>query len=1213
MQKKCYWPPLCPAVTRGINQIWKVMRLTTVLLITAFVSAHATGKAQHVTISGKNLTLKEVFTAIENQTGYVVLTSSDVFSVTTPISLSVADIPVKNLLDIISKNQFLNYVIQDKTIFLSRQPLLLQLTDPGPPAASITGKIVDSLGRPLESVSVRLLPGKKGTYTDVAGNFTFTGLEPGLYTLEASFVGYETYRKVIGVAAGESQQQLGSITLKPMAYSLTAVSVTYSTGYQNIPKERATGAFSTVSSDMLNKRPVSNISTALQGLVAGMQTKENEDGSMNLLIRGSSSLFADRRPLVVVDGFPISASDFSDINPNDVESITVLKDAAAASIWGARSANGVIVITTKKGKTNSKLKVEANVFTRIASITNLDQVLTQANSADQIAYERKAFENNWVSYASYAGSFYDITNSLTLAQELLYANQNGEISTADMNAGLDKLSKISNRSQVRDLLMQHAVLDQYNISMQSGNERSKTYASILYEKNKGDFVKNGYNRFNLNMSNDFRLAKFISFNIGANINYKKQENSGASIGEIGALSPYELLLNQDGSYGVNLNKYNREQLSLIPSDKFPYADWSYNLLQEVRGRKLTSENISARIQTGLNIQLMKGLSFDSKFQYERGKIKNEDYHDESTFFVRDLVNSMTEYDPDTKTVGRSYIPKGGILTPHVIYDPTYGYEIDEMGDRDLESYLIRNQLNFEKNINNKHAIAAIAGMELSQYTTADRINPYVYGYSPDKLQASVPPYGYGNSLNYLYDFMGNPTTLPGGNTQFGWERDKFVSFYGNASYTYNDKYSVSGSARSDASNFITANPKLRWSPLWSVGGKWNVKNEKFMDNNKIFDRLEMRLTYGKNGNIENSTSTKALLDIRSSLNANTNTIIGSILDNGNPKLRWEKTTTTNLGIDFGILSNKISGSIDLYNKIGKDIVGDIALPAATGTNMQRFNDAGIINRGVELTLGTNVMIPGIRVRYITNITYAYNSNKVNDLYNPLFYPYQLVDPSYAFVQGRPVNPVYTYTYLGMQDGVPQVAGPKGAPSSFNSTVLHNSGAGLSVLNYSGTATPPHTLGWVNMFEFHNFTLTAIFNGKFGGVYRDPVFDYGSALSGLNKTFVNKYVSQVFAGDPNVPGFANPNEQGLYAWDSYAPYLNTLIESSSYFECKELTLQYSLPAKLTRSIGFSSIRALAQARDLGLIWAANKYGYNPDWLPGTNRPAKNFTLGVNVQF
>ena len=211
----------------------------------------------------------------------------------------------------------------------------------------------------------------------------------------------------------------------------TALADVVITGYQTLSKERATGSFDKVDSSVLSSRPTADLSTALQGLVAGMQATEKEDGSIDFLIRGSSSLYADKKPLLVVDGFPIQG-DFSSINPNDVESVTVLKDAAAASIWGARSANGVIVVTTKKGK-KDKVQVDVQAFVRIGTNPDLEYIMNQADSRTMVDYEMRAFENNWKMAAwEYAPIFSKIQNSLTLAQELYYANKYQGLSKEEM-------------------------------------------------------------------------------------------------------------------------------------------------------------------------------------------------------------------------------------------------------------------------------------------------------------------------------------------------------------------------------------------------------------------------------------------------------------------------------------------------------------------------------------------------------------------------------------------------------------------------------------------------------------------------------------------------------------------------------------------------------------------------------------------------------------
>jgi len=694
---------------------------------------------------------------------------------------------------------------------------------------------------------------------------------------------------------------------------------------------------------------------------------------------------------------------------------------------------------------------------------------------------------------------------------------------------------------------------------------------------------------------------------GANVQYRKTETTGPDVSEIQSISPYETLVNPDGTYSVNLNLWNREQQNLLPLSKFPYSDWTYNLLREIRGRERTNEQLSTRVQAGLNFKIIKGLDFDSKVQYEKIKTDFSDYESDETFYVRNNVNTYVDYNNTTRVVSTQYIPKGGIL---------------KTNSSNQESYVVRNQLNFNRVVRSKFNVAAIGGMEVSRYLTTTITNPWVYGYFPEKNQSTVPPYGYGSSTDLFKTFTATTATATlstiggtlsgsGGNTSFGWGVDKYVSFYGNAAITYNSKYTVSGSARSDASNYITDDAKLRWAPLWSVGGMWHMSKEDFMNNVSFVDQLSVRLTYGKNGNTEKSTSTKPLVTVSTSPNASTGTFTATVTNNGNPFLRWEKTATTNFGIDFSLFKNKFFGKIDLYNKLGKDITGTVLLPAVTGTTSQRFNNAEIVNRGIELEWGANFKIVN-RVQYSTSLTYAYNSNRIKSLYYPSYLAFQLVEPTAAFVEGRPISPVYSYTFLGVTDSVPYVAGPKGVPYTMNAVQLHNTGLGLDFLNYEGTTIPPHTLGWVNNFNAYGFNVMILLVGKFGAVYRNPVFNFPTFV-GSNKTNVSRFVSDVFAGDPNIPQFPKYLEPQFYLWDRYTPNLQGLVESSSFIECKEIDLEYNLPKKISQKLQMNTLRLFAQVRDVGMLWHANKKGYNPEWLPGTQRPVTAYTFGINAKF
>lgn len=1160
-----------------ITKALMLMKLTAVLLLCTClqVSASVFSQETKVTMKLKQVSIQSLFKSIEKKTSYRFIFSNDVIPQHLTVTVDVRETPVSEVLSHVLDKTGLDFKVIDNELIVVADRDNINKMIP------IQGKIVDVKGEPLEGVSVTVLGAGGGAVSDAEGKFVINASADA--TLVISYVGFET--QTIKLAGRRNL----TITMKG-ARQLSEVTVV-STGYQTISRERATGSYDVIGQDVLSKRPVSNLSTALQGLVAGMQGKENADGSVNFLIRGTSSFYVESKPLVIVDGFPVADADFSTINPNDVESVSVLKDAAAASIWGARSANGVIVITTKKAKAG-KFHLDANVFTRVSKMIDLDQVLTQASSPDHVRYEKLAWDNNWM-LQPYAGTLQQIGSSLTLAQEYMWKKKMGTITDAQLATGLDSLSKISNRSQVEDNLLERAILTQYNVALSGSTDRARTYASIMYEKSKTGYVNSGYSRYLFNFNNQYKLTSFLDFNLSAIFQYQKNESSGATIGDIQGLSPYETLLDPNGAYSVNL-RMNREQLATLPLERFPYQDWNYNLLREVRGRKITNEDFSNRIQTGLTLKIMKGLTVDARFQYEKRKIDYESYYSEETYEARNAVNTMAKYNQTTKRVDTMYIPKGGIL---------------KSSNSTTESYVLRNQINFDRTLNGMHNITAIGGMELSQTTVSSTVNPWAYGYNPATLQTSVPQFGYGSSGDQLRNFLNTITTIPGGNTSYAWNRDKFVSFYTNASYTYKGKYSISGSARSDASNYITEDPALRWSPLWSVGAMWNVKREAFMQPVDFLDRLNIRLTYGRNGNAEKGTSTQTLVNLNPALSAVTGTLTATIADYGNPKLRWEKTTTTNLGLDFSLFRYRLNGKIDIYNKRGSDITGLVTLPAAAGTTSQKFNNAKIVNRGFELELGTKIGITK-DISYNPVVTYAYNYNKITDLYFPNLYAFSLI--SGTFVQGRPVGSVYSYTYRGMVDGTPYVEGLNKGLQTFNDVSLHNRALGLPFLNYEGTDIPPHTFGMMNNFNIHDFYVTALFVGKFGGVYRNPVFNYATTV-GSSKTFVNKFVSEVFAGNKDIPGFALPNNTQTYLWDRYAPALNTLIESSSYIECKEVSLGYNLPQRLIGKVGMNNAKLYVQARNLGLAWAANKKGYHPEWLPGTYRPATTFTIGGTVQF
>lgn len=1169
---------------------WFLFLLGCLLSINTMV-AQSDVKAKNITYQCENEQLSKALRQVERLSEYykVQFAYEDVQKYT--VSVTLKDATVQTALSKLLQNTDLNYEINDRFVHVFRQAAdsERQLKKS---SGAIKGQVIDEQGEPLIGVTVRVVGTKEGTITDFDGNFSVGSGDKKSVKLLLSYVGKND--KEVEASVGKTLR----VIMEDNSQVLEDVVVT---GYQTLSRERVTGSFDKVNQEMLAARPSADISSALQGMVAGMQATEKEDGSVDFLIRGTSSLYANTSPLIVVDGFPIEGS-FNSINPNDVESVTVLKDAAAASIWGARSANGVIVVTTKRAKKNSKLNVDVQTFWRIGTTPDIDYITAQADSRTTVDYEIQALENGW-NMGEYTPGFTSLTSPISLAMEYWYANKYRGMSEEEMNAGLEKLRNINNRSQLKKYLMQTPLLQQYNASISGGTEKFDNYVSLMYEKNDESTIKRGYERFMVNYNGTYRFNKNITATIATTWQKKRQETSGVTISDFNELSPYELLVNEDGSYATNIKSFNRFELENINTEDFPYSDFSYNMLQEVRNRSYITNTMNWRIQAGLNVKLFKGLNYDIKYQYERNTSDYRNMDGEETFAARYLVNYYTGYNSTTNTVGTSYLPKGAVV---------------RTGNTENYNHVFRNQLNYS-NTFNKHDITALLGMEMSEYITSSTTNPTVFGYNVKTNTAQAPYYGSYDTIENIENNSWN-STLPEQGYTFSDRTDRYLSYFFNAGYMYDNKYGLSFSIRYDGSNFVSKDASLRWSPMWSLGGKWNISRESFMSDIRWIDYLTLRATYGLNGNAEKSTSPQTLISTFS--NAVTHTDVAYVTSYGNPTLRWETTYTTNVGIDFSLFKNRLSGKLDVYNRLSKDVIGTVTIPAVYGSTSQRFNNAEISNKGFELELTANLPVKSIGLGISSTLTFAYNKNKIEKLYNPSKYCYQYMEASNMsyFIEGRPVGAVYAYEFAGMEDGEPYVYGPDGTKCSFGDLSLHNNTYGSEeFLTYKGTTVSPYTLGWANQFSWNGLSLYVFLTGKFGGVFRAPVSDT-PPLVGDAKTFVSKYVSYYADSDgSDYPTFPKENDTNCYRWGRYMPNLSYFVEDASFIRLKEVSLSYQLPSKWLAKAYIKQAKVFCQARDLGIIWSANKYDYDPEWLPGdgngagATKPAASVTLGINLSF
>ncbi len=1159
------------------------MRLLTIGALLALPSLSMAQKPVSVTFRGESLAdaIKVIGNMSESKISYSLDDARD-YTVTATLSHANVEQALRKVLagkpfNIKKNGEF--YIISKTTVSNSKRQ----------EERSISGHITDEHGDPLYGVSIMVEGTSNGTITNIQGIYSLK-LNTQAKALIVSYVGMKSRKINLG------KSSTYDIVLQEDRNLLSDVVVT---GYQTLSKERATGAFGLMKEKEIEKRHVSNISNVLDGMVAGMQGSSDGRGGKQYTIRGIGTMYGNGKPLVVVDGFPVTdiandtSSDlnaFQKINPNDVESITVLKDAAAASIWGARSANGVIVITTKKGKKNEKLNVDVSMQTAISQKYKVSQITNRASSAEQIDYERKSFEHNW-NNGEFGGSSSELLSPITQSQMLLYKGLRfGTISKNEMNEELNRLSLLDNSDQIKKYLLKSPINTQVNASVSVGNTKSNTYASVMFQNGVGGLYGENTNTYFVNFGNDFTFNKHISMNIGANFQHVNDHQAAFSVSDIANLSPYEMLLDENGNYLDQVQKYNSYVLdTYYPLEQFTYSDLSYNLLREARNTKTTQKSILFRGHIGLDAMIFDGLHFRSKFQYERNSYDYNKYNGTETFFVRDMVDYYTPYDSYSGEIGTSAIPAGAILMTR---------------SGVTTSTIFRNEISYDRTFGEQHTITAIIGNEVQNIKTTSQSPPYIYGYN-ENTESSSPL----TSIKGM-TIEGWEVSIPGTKFTRSWNNNRYVSFFGNAAYTFDEKYSLSLSARSDASNMITSEAKYRWSPFWSVGGLWNMSKEIFLKDRKWLNRLALRLTFGKNGNSCPQSSARTTLNLNhAQVDSSTGKEYAEIIDYGNPTLRWEKTATTNIGIDFALLGNRISGSFEFYNKQGSDILGNVNVAGANGTTQVVFNNAKMLNRGIELSLNGNTDIANTGINIDMRLNYSYNHNKVNQLQNELTTVMDVLYSSY--VEGSPLYPIYAFEYLGMQDGIPYISDGEGSKVALDDYNLMY-GTNTKALKYMGTTQSPHTLGVNLSVSYRSLSLLAIMNGRFGGKFRLPTFDY-APVNSYSKTHVSAQYGELMRGDNSLPTLPSTLEDyyGYATWSTYTPYLDNRVVSASYLYMQELTLNYDLPHTALKAIGINRASAFIKGENIGLLWTANKQGYHPEFLPGSIKPTFTLSFGLKV--
>lgn len=1036
----------------------------------------------------------------------------------------------------------------------------------------IRGVVTDSEGIPVPGVHVLISGTQTGTFTDSNGTYSISTHPTDV--LIFSYVGFDTVEKSIG-----GQTEI-NVTLKESVTDLGAVTVV-STGYQETPKERATGSFVHLDNELINRSVSTNILERLDGVSSGLIF--NKSGGFNtpdISIRGRSTILGNPEPLVVVDNFPYSG-DISTLNPNDVESITILKDAAAASIWGTRAGNGVIVIKTKSGKFNQKIQVN---FTSNVTVGQKPQLYTQRGmtSAEYIEVETDMFERG--RYSSTINNGYA---ALSPAVDILLMHRNGEIDLGTRTSMLNSLAQYDSRDDLLKYFYQVPVNRQYNLNLSGGSETQKFFLSAGYDHNTLQRVGSSFERFTFNGQNTYNLFhNKLQWVSGMQFTTDKNKSAPALPSRL-LQFPYLNLADEEGN-----------ALPLARDLRFSYIeaqegsgllDWYYRPLDE-RDPSRFSNSQNFRLQNNLTFRIAKPLSLIAFHSYQKGTATNNNHNYADSYYTRNIINSISSVDPGTGFVTR----------------PVNEGEILESNRSTLTSQYGRLQLAFDE-IYGEHAVNAIAGAEISEYKL-DNASYTLYGYNPET----------GSNANAAIDFSRQYSRYTGsGSYQVptGISNrvllDRNVSYYTNASYTYGQKYTVTASARKDKSNIFGVESNQKGVPLWSVGGLWHIGKEKFYQVNWL-PKLSLRATYGYNGNVDKSTS--AYFTQKLTFNNEYGLPQYQVANPPNPALRWEKVNNINIGIDFSTRNNRFGGTIEYYQKRGQDLIGIAPIAPQTGITDFRGNNANLKTKGLDIILNCKNIV-GV-FKWSSSLLLNHVKDEVSHYEAEPGGNSDIVGGGNASdtpLVGFPYNAIFSYRWAGLDEAGNPVGYLNGETSE-DYTAIANS-IDRDEMVYSGTRLPTLFGSVRNTLEYKGLRFSFLISYKGGHVFRQPHPLNSINLfsrSGPSYTLTTDYDKRwKVPGDElrtNVPSLVYPTNSRREAIYNYS---EILIHEADHVRLQDVRLSYTLNKTALKQLPTKQLSFFCYANNLGILWKKNSEGFDPDNLDIAQ--TRNISLGLTANF
>jgi TonB-dependent starch-binding outer membrane protein SusC len=1140
---------------------------TTLLFLIAAVFFHTNANAysQGITLKVADASLDKVFTLIQKQTKFVFVYSAKQLAGTKRVSVDVKDEKLEKVLQMVLDGQPLRYEVDKEYVIIKVKMPRLVGSFTGEPG-EIVGRVTNEKGEPVAGATVTVKNSSINAATDLDGYFTLKGVDTK-GELVITSIGYEP--KIVKLTGEEKI----AIKMIVSAQTIKEVVIKGSTGFQVIDRKNP-GSFNVVDNELLNRRVGSDILSRLKDIVPGLSFNNPNDG---LLIRGRNSIYSNVNPLVVLDNFPYDG-DINNINPNDVESVTVLKDAAAAALWGARAGNGVIVITTKKGK-SSKPQIEFNSNLSIELRPNIKK-LKLISSSDEIELEKWLFEQGY-----YDGSINNTYNypPLTPVQELLLKVRNGELDHDKANALIESYKLVDVKDDLQKYFYQKGIAQQYALNVSGSSALINYYFSAGFDKSQPTLVGNHSNRVTLKSINTFRVANNIDLDAG--ITYTQQNiegsnnaginiNSGAGKG----LYPYADLVDKNGNGLPLVKDYRIGYSDTVGGGKL--LNWKYSPYNDINTTRSNNRSRDFIINTGFRYRLRPIISIELKYQFEN-YISNS-FRDASVdaYSTRDLINKF--YQPYSNN--KYPVPVGGIR---------------DAATQELISHQGRLQINYNQTWK-KHQLSAILGWEIKDLKRKGNSHR-IYGYNEE-----------GSQVYTMMDFV---TQFPMYNQPFNLQRiinmqsveqfnDRFLSYFSTIQYTFDSKYTLNASGRQDAANLFGVKTNQRGVPLWSIGGGWQINKENFY-NLKFISSLRLRTSYGITGNIARTVS-----GVTTFRNETYQNFIGlpmaTIVNPPNEKLRWEQDRIFNLGLDFELKNNIVSGTIEYFRKHNKDLMAQAPIdptsgltPVNGGPAYYFGNVASMKGNGFEVQITTRNL--NRKFQWNTVFLFSYALNKVSAYYLPPpvdSRSYVGGESNINPIVGKPIFSFYSYMWGGLD---PENGDPMGYYGKNNSkdysTILNNTK--VDSLVYHGSAQPPIFGALRNSFSFKRLSISVNVNYAFGFYIRRPVLSYQELYNSWNGSsdYSRRWQNKGDEKSTDIPSRVYVTYPNFGDRETFYFYSQAAVLRGDQIRLDDIKLDYTLSG-FRKKVAFNQIRIYCYLSDLGaILWRANDLNIDPSFPNG----------------